>query len=63
MAEKNNALIGNYDRAISSYIRISENYIDKSIQDFHWGNVICGYSIKGSGVVPARFWALQRRFP
>ena len=59
VAEKNNVLIGNYDRAISSYTRITDNYIDKSVSDFHWGNVICGYAWKGSGSVPAtekQYW-------
>lgn len=51
-AEKGNYLINLWDdRAISAFLELKKNYINP-MEDFHWGNVICGYSYK-YGVVPA----------
>ncbi len=50
-AEKDNYLINHCDgRAISAYTKLEENYIRRK-DDFHWGNVLCGYSYK-KGVYP-----------
>lgn len=57
-AEKNGELLNYTDeRAISAYINLSDNYI-AHIDDFHWGNICCGYSYSYT-IHPARqecFW-------
>ena len=40
------------DRAVSAFINIKENFIIP-IDDFHWGNTICGYSYSYT-IYPAR---------
>lgn len=57
-AEKKGELI-NYtnERAISAYINLADNYI-VHLDDFHWGNICCGYSYSYT-IHPARqecFW-------
>lgn len=43
-AEKNKELLNYWnERAISAYLDMQRNYIVPS-NDFHWGNVLCGYS-------------------
>ena len=57
-AEENNQIILYcWDRAISAYINMKDNYIVPT-EEFHWGNVICGYSFKNC-IKPAQqpnFW-------
>lgn len=52
-AEKYNCLINLWnDRAISAFLKMEQNYI-VPIDEFHWGNVLCGYSYSYT-VYPAR---------
>lgn len=52
-AEKGEYLINlRNDRAISAFLDIKKNYI-VPMEEFHWGNVICGYSYNYT-VSPAR---------
>lgn len=52
-AEKNDKLLNYWDdRAISAFINIKDNYI-VPMDEFHWGNVYCGYSYSYT-IYPAR---------
>lgn len=52
-AEKKGELIDFYnERAISAYIKLADNYIAHA-DDFHWGNICCGYSYSYT-IHPAR---------
>jgi hypothetical protein len=52
-AEKSGYLLNYWnDRAISTFINMKDNYISP-IEDFHWGNVFCGYSYSYT-IHPAR---------
>ena len=43
-ADKDRILLSHWnDRAVSAYIEMATNYI-VPYDDFHWGNVLCGYS-------------------
>lgn len=53
LADKGNYLINYWnERALSAYIEMKDNYIFQT-DEFHWGNVMCGYSYKYA-VLPAR---------
>jgi hypothetical protein len=52
-AERNNKLLNYWnDRAISAFNNIKENFI-VPMEEFHWGNVYCGYSYSYT-IYPAR---------
>jgi len=52
-ADKGNYLINYWDdRAISAFFEMKDNYI-YAIDDFHWGNIYCGYSYSYT-IYPAR---------
>ncbi len=53
LADKGNYLVDYCsDRAISAFFELSDNYIFQ-VTDFHWGNVICGFSYSYT-IYPAR---------
>ncbi|MBO7607610.1 MAG: DUF262 domain-containing protein [Paludibacteraceae bacterium] len=53
LADKGNYLVDYWsDRAISAFFELSDNYIFQ-VTDFHWGNVICGFSYSYT-IYPAR---------
>lgn len=53
LADKGDYLINYWnERALSAYIEMKDNYIYQT-DEFHWGNVMCGYSYKYA-VFPAR---------
>lgn len=52
-ATKDSILLNHWnDRAVSAYLEMGKNYIVQC-EDFHWGNVLCGYSGQ-NGISPAR---------
>ena len=52
LADKGDYLINYWnERALSAYIEMKDNYIYQT-DEFHWGNVMCGYSYKYA-VLPA----------
>ena len=50
-AEESQELLNHWNgRAISAYVKMEDNYIVPNTE-FHWGNVICGYSFSSNDAV------------
>lgn len=44
-ASKDGILLNHWNkRAVSAYLNMGHNYINKQCSEFHWGNILCGYS-------------------